>query len=120
MIQNHQLNINIIMNTKVFTAHSRCSSRNSDLLHHNRPISPSAAVLMAAVLNSSSADASTRNFRLAGNSNYGSSGGRHHRRKKQRRRGASSSGGQGGNSIDILHLGQIFWLIFDPFLGIFW
>ena len=49
---------------------------------------------MAAVLNSSSADASTRSFRLAGNSNYGS-GGRHHRRKKQRRRGASSGGGGG-------------------------
>ena len=44
---------------------------------------------MAAVLNSSSADASTRNFRqlaaTAGNSNST----RHHRRKKQRRRAAS-------------------------------
>ena len=40
---------------------------------------------MAAVLNSSSADASTRNFRLARNS----SSVRHHRRKKQRRRAAS-------------------------------
>ena len=69
---------------------SRCSSRNSDLHHlHGRPLSPSAAVLMAAVLNSSSADASTRNFRqlatAAGNSNST----RHHRRKKQRRRAAS-------------------------------
>ena len=69
---------------------SRCSSDGQ------RPLSPSAAVLMAAVLNSSSADASTRNFALAGNSNYGgaryASSSRHHRRKRQRRRAAGQQG----------------------------